>query len=583
MGKVALNTFWSGKKEVKAGLIRAFDGNAKTSRFPFCYQIVEKMSRCLKEKTTSRVLCWIGKPRSIFLILSVFSITCGDAQVVFAGYTHRTKAFSLPVGQVPGPVEGDYQRDALMEKRTALSTSPLDNVDPPAKKQESAPKRPRARKMNLEDAINRALKANRGLADVMDRVEGTRLSLVAAEAEFELKIFPGAKVGVTGASGAGSDETLGAGITLQKRFAVGTELSIGPNTEKAADTYRTGVDTSLTQPLLRGLNREYNLSGILGAEFSARAARRNLYLTQVNIVLSTIGAVYEAIRERELVRLNEESAVRLRAHAEAAKAKEKIGLSSQIDAYRAGIQLKQAEDSLNNAREAYRDALDNLKILLALPLEEEIGVEAPLKYNVIRVAEEDAIRTAFRNRVELGQSTDTIREVKRLSRVAKHNTWPDLNVVLNYSRFGSGENFEESTTFDQDSWGISLQTTTDLARTAERVAYDQSLLSVRAARRNDSLQRDEVARQVKRDLRNLRRSENGIAIQEEQIRQAKGQLELARVKFRWGLANNFDLIDAETQLRRAETNLLSAVLDYIVGSHRLRAALGTLLERPERF
>ena len=439
------------------------------------------------------------------------------------------------------------------------------------------------KKLTLEDAINRVLQANRGLADAMDQVEGTRLSLVAVEAEFELKIFPGAEVGVTGASGEGSDETLGAGITLQKRFAVGTGFSIGPNIQKSANTYQTGVDTNLTQPLLRGLNREYNLSGIRGAEFSARSARRSLYLTQVNTVLSTIRAVYEAIRQRELVRLNEESAVRLRAHAEAAKAKEKIGLATQIDAYRAGIQQKQAEDSLNTAREAYRDALDNLKILLALPLEDEIGVEAPLKYSLIRFAEEEAVRTALRNRVELDQSAETIREAQRLSRVAKHNTWPNLDVVLNYSRFGSGDNFGESTGFDQDSWGVSLITTTDLARTAERVAHDQSLLNVRAARRNDSLQRDEVARQVKRDLRNLRRSENGIAIQEEQIRQAKGQLELARVKFRWGLASNFDLIDAETQLRRAETNLLSAVLDYIVGSHRLRAALGTLLERPERF
>jgi HlyD family secretion protein len=95
-------------------------------------------------------------------------------------------------------------------------------------------------------------------------------------------------------------------------------------------------------------------------------------------VLATISSVYDVIRQKELVRLNEESAVRLRAHAEAAKAKEKIGLATQIDTYRAGIQQKQAEDSLNTAREAYRDALDNLKILLALPLEEEIKVEAPI-------------------------------------------------------------------------------------------------------------------------------------------------------------------------------------------------------------
>ena len=442
---------------------------------------------------------------------------------------------------------------------------------------------PSPKKLTLEDAINRALEANRGLADAIDNVEGARLSLVTAESEFELKIFPGGQAGITGTSDEGSDPIFGAGIALEKKFAIGTEFSISPNIQKTGDTYQAAIDTGIVQPLLRGIGREYNLSGVRSAEFGARSTRRTLYLRQVNTVLLTIAGVYEVIRQRELFRLNEESAARLRVHAEAAKAKKKIGVATQIDVYRASIQQKQAEDSLNTAREAYRDALDNLKILLALPLEEEIEVAAPLEYNLVRLTEEEAIRTALRNRVELDQSADIVREAKRLSKVSKQNIRPKLDVVFNYSRFGSGDSFGDSAGFDEDAWGVNLVTSTDLARTAERAAYDQSLLNVRAARRNNSLERDNVARQVKRDLRNLRRSEKGIEIKEGQIEQVKGQLELAQVKFRWGQANNFDLIQAETELRLAETNLLSAVLDYIVGSHRLRAALGTLLERPERF
>lgn len=300
-------------------------------------------------------------------------------------------------------------------------------------------------------------------------------------------------------------------------------------------------------------------------------------------MLSTINAVYDVIRQRELYKLNEESALRLRTHAEAASAKNKIGMANQIDVYRAGIQQKQAEDNLNIAREAYRSALDNLKILLALPLEEEIEIEAPLKYDLVRLAMQTAVSTALKNRVELDQAKDNLKEAERLSRVAKHNIWPNLDVVLNYSRFGSGENFGDSTGFDKDSWNIGLVTSTDIARTVERAAYDQSLLNVQGSRRNYSLLRDEVTREVNRDFRNLRGYENSIAIQEEQIKQAKGQLELAQVKFRYGLANNFDLIDAETQLRSAQTNLLSAVLNYIIGTNRLRASIGTLLERPKKF
>ena len=54
---------------------------------------------------------------------------------------------------------------------------------------------------------------------------------------------------------------------------------------------------------------------------------------------------------------------------------------------------------------------------------------------------------------------------------------------------------------------------------------------------------------------------------------------MAQVKFKHGMANNFDLIEAEEQLRQAQTNMISVVIDYIVGSYSLRAAMGTLLEQ----
>ena len=463
------------------------------------------------------------------------------------------------------------------------ATVPSDTTDQSTKKTEPGLKKSKKVKFTLESAINRALKANRGIRDVMDQVEGARLSLVAADSEFELKIVPSGEARVAGHSDEGSSDNLGAGISLQKKFDVGTDISIAPRTQKTDDLYSTGVDTRLIQPLLRGFGKEYNLSGVHSAEFGTRTSRRNLYLRQISTVLSTITAVYDVIRQRELYQLNEESALRLQIHAEAARAKNKIGMANQIDVYRAGIQQKQAEDNLNVAREAYRVALDNLKILLSLPLDEEIEVEAALKYNIIRLTMQAAASTALKTRVELDQAKDNLREAERLSRVAKHNILPDLDVVFNYSRFGSGENFGDSTGFNKDSWNVGLVTSTDIARTVERAAFDRSLLNVQGAQRNLSLLRDEVVSEVNRDFRNLRGYENSIKIQQEQIKQAKGQLELAQVKFKWGLANNFDLIDAETQLRNAQTNLLSAVINYIVGTNRLRASMGTLLERPKRF
>ena len=436
--------------------------------------------------------------------------------------------------------------------------------------------------ITLEQAINRALYANRALAGVRDSTESAKLSIVGAESQFELKFFPGLSAGVSGDSFS-SRENVGAGIRLKKRLISGTSMSVGPQLQRADEEFRSGVEVSVTQPLLRGFSREFNLSGVRGAQFGLRTANRSLYLSQVNTILSTVGSVYEVVRQRELVGLNEKSAQRLRGHSEAARAKEKIGLATPIDTYREEIQLRQAEDNLVTGRERYGDALDNLKVLLALPLSEQIVVEAPLSYETVRISESESVDVALKNRIELDQAEDTVKESHRMSKIAKHNTLPELNVALTYSQFGSDDQFGRSLSLNDNSWGVSLVSSTDLARTAARASYDQSVLSVRGAERNRDLLKDEITRQTRRELRNLMRLEKRIGIQQEQIEQATGKLELAKVKFQRGLANNFDMIEAEGQVRNAQINLLSVVVDYIGGTYRLRSVMGTLVDRPEVF
>ena len=133
----------------------------------------------------------------------------------------------------------------------------------------------------------------------------------------------------------------------------------------------------------------------------------------------------------------------------------------------------------------------------------------------------------------------------------------------------------------ESTWGVSLGSTTDIQRSSQKAAFEESLLNIRSVVRQQTNIRDEVTNQVKREVRSLQRQETAIANQEEQIQQALNQMELSRIKFQHGLASNFDLIEAEIALRRAQTELVSTVIDYIVGQYRLRAVLGTLVERNE--
>jgi outer membrane protein TolC len=211
-------------------------------------------------------------------------------------------------------------------------------------------------------------------------------------------------------------------------------------------------------------------------------------------------------------------------------------------------------------------------------MEEAMQVVAPLTYQPLDITLEEAVATSLQNRVELNQIDDEMEQARRASRLAKNNLFPRLDLVANYTRSVSGDQFSRSMRLDEDSWSINLTSTTDWSRTAEKAAYQKTLLVVKTTKLNRSTRIDGIKRDVRQYFDSLLKAEERMQIRNEQIDQARGKLALAKIKFSHGMANNFDVIEAETELQEARANLLVAKIEYIVGMYRLRAAMGTLIE-----
>ncbi len=434
------------------------------------------------------------------------------------------------------------------------------------------------RAINLEQAINMALAHNRQLLDARDAFVSSRYSLESSEADFKIQISPTARAGFSGSSSQNAIEDLGLGLTFYKRLPWGTELSATPNFSRTDDTYQSSVDFEITQPLLRGFGKQQAMSGVYAARYSERITRRNLYLTEIETVIRTVRAIYNCVKLKEELRQNHASYQRLKRHRQTLAAKARTGYSPSIDAYRVELELSQAEDAVVQSREAYGDSKDELKMLLDIPLEQDIEATAPLEFSEIRIDPQEAVKNALENRIEIKQAMDAVKEARRLSYVAEKNTWPQLDVVVKYGRLGYGGAISQSLGLDDHYWAISLVSTTDFFRRKEKLAYKQSLLNVNTSLRRYSLLQDQITQEVKKQVRNLRKAWRQIAIQKHNIEHSRGKLALARVKFRWGKANNFDMIEAEKELRQAQVNFIKAVTDYIVGTFELRKAIGTLID-----
>jgi outer membrane protein TolC len=428
--------------------------------------------------------------------------------------------------------------------------------------------------LTLERAINLALQSNRSLINSNFNLDSQALNLNSSQSRFVFQTVPRFTAGATD-----SQESAGAGVSFEKKFTTGARTSITPSIIRAEGDYTREASFSLSVPLLKGYGKDINLDQVASSQYSVRSARRSLFAGKVNVVVETVAAVYATVRQEELVKFYTVQAEKMKAHASSARLKEKVGLASPMDILRAEIRLKDIESSLAAANQAFLDSKDRLKLILALPLEQAVHVEAPLAYDMLDIQLGEAVRIALEKRVELEQYEDDVREAKRRSLISKNSILPQLDLVMDYDRFDTERELFKSTAFEEERWSLFLEGTMDWKRTYQKNNFEQSLISIKSTRLSYKAKKDDIVREVRRQFESLNKAGENIRIRMQQRHQAEGKLALAKIKFNYGMADNFDIVEAETEYLRASVDLLTAETEYIVGTYRMRSALGTLIER----
>jgi outer membrane protein len=437
--------------------------------------------------------------------------------------------------------------------------------------------------ISLGIAIQRALTSNRQLANSYQNADQSEFQVILNQGEFDLQILPTGDAGYVGGGRAGAGSTVSGGVEFYKKFELGTAISVQPLLIKAAHEFRSQLNMSINQPLLRGFGKLENLSALETAKFGQRSALRNLITAQISTVLRTIQSVYDVKRNEEVLVIDQASCKRLKQFLEAARRKEKIGLADSLDVYRAEMEYKQAENSLTISIDRLQDSKDALKDILALPLNLPIEVSVPIEHHPITLQLEESIAIGLQYRQEVLQAWEQVLENKRLSCVAEKRLKPDLNLILDFSSTGCNEAFTAAFCRRRVStWGIGFSTSTDFDRTPDKIAYQQSQFAVSSAERAYWQARDNIVLEIKKAIRNILSSETKLKNLEEQVKTAQGGLYLAKIKYDRGLGNNFDVIQAEKSLQTAQVSQIAAVIDHILGEYKLLAALG-ILGTPEKL
>lgn len=429
--------------------------------------------------------------------------------------------------------------------------------------------------LSLDDAIRLALKQNVNLQASRDRLKSANISLEAAKSDFKIKIRPELSNLFQ------QDENLSQnyGLNISKKFPIAGEVSGQVKTridDSVEEQYQTDLTIAYTQPLLRGRGKLATTQELVSAERSLNSQYRALLLAQQQLMINVATAYYGIVRDQMLLEVNKRALERAKILLQAAEAKLKVGMASKMDVFRAELQVLTAENGVVDAVESLENTKRRFSLLLGTDLESDFFLTSTLEYSPISPNKEELIQEALDKRSELEDVQEDVLEAEERLKIARQNLYPPLDISLRYTFRGEGNAFDESLELKNNFWGIGVNSSFNLDFARDRASYEQAQLSLNGAIRNFQSKQQDIILEVLQTITSVQQAQARVQLQRQSVLQAEKQLELSELRYKKGLSDNLDIIDAEEALVKANTSYYSAIVQHLIAKMKLKQVTGTL-------
>ena len=251
-------------------------------------------------------------------------------------------------------------------------------------------------------------------------------------------------------------------------------------------------------------------------------------------------------------------------------------------------QLKRLNDSSNRLKredlwgqfkdyvyENYREHMADLFVIQA-----QIRVYL-IEITRVRISEQDALAIAELNRLDLMNARGRVVDAYRRVEVAADALEGDLNLTLE-TEIGTDPGHINAFRFDSSAnrYRAGVQFDGPVTRLAERNAYRSAQIAYQQARRDYMATKDEVARQIRADLRRLTFNRFQFEITRQQLITAARQVEQAQFALVQASEANSnltrDLLSALQQLLGSKNSLIGSWVSYETSRMNLFRDLATM-------
>jgi outer membrane protein TolC len=264
---------------------------------------------------------------------------------------------------------------------------------------------------------------------------------------------------------------------------------------------------------------------------------------------------------------------RSRALARLAEDQHRAGLATRIDVVRAQLQVKRDEYTLLVSKNDFSKAVISLARYLGLEPGAPVELSECLEYRRAEPpAIEEALPAALLARPDYQSLLAQLHAADEQLQASRARAFPKLALSGDYGAIGLTIRSMPVVGEIQGTMTINLF---DHDRTGERIELEGQIRRLQA-------EADDTRRGIEQDIRetvlDLNSTDDGVRVSQDALALARQEMTLAEDRFRSGVTDNTEVINAQDSLARAEDENIEAITSHVIACAAVARALGSTEE-----
>ena len=308
------------------------------------------------------------------------------------------------------------------------------------------------------------------------------------------------------------------------------------------------------------------------ARNTASASKANSLSTREQVILLVVSQYIGTLRAVANVEASQSRVELAQALYDQAADLQKEGVGTGIDTLRANVELQNEKQRLLEAENERETSLYGLSRLLNLDPRQKVALADSLSFfETPQPDVEGSIEEALGNRQEWKALASQIKAAADQKKAAQALRLPNVRFDGEFSYVGTSGNTTLPTYTYEGSVNLPLFTGGRIH--AQVVSAD---LEIRKLQEQRADLRNQIALEVKTALLNLDSARNEVQVANLGVQLSKEEVDQARDRFKAGVANNIEVIQAQDSLSRANDNQIAALYRFNQARADLARSVGQM-------